>query len=231
MLWCILLKLIFLLQNFNLELFSPECTANLQSFWDKYILKMMIPFIIGLILLILAAIEAFRKPVSQRTFSSWSEFLFQQGVTLLLLAVGTLYTFLLVATLGPFKCIKAENNYVLWDYPSLRCFDTTWYSWLPLVVFFTLLYGVFLPGVLVLLLFKQRSRIGDASFQLLFGNFTKPFKKEYFWWGLVFIMKRSSFALTGAFMKMKNVEGLSVFITFLIWSIFLWAENRFNPFC
>jgi hypothetical protein len=188
----------------------------------------MIPFICGTIIVVLATIDALRTPVSQRNFNSWSEFLYRQGITLLLLAVGTLYTFLLVSTLSPFKCVKADYSYVLWDNPSMKCFDAAWYSWLPLVIFFALLYGVFLPVLLVILLFKHKKE--GVFFQTYFGQFSNPFKVEYFWWGLVFIFKRSAFALTGAFTKIRNTEGLSLFVSFLILCIFLWIENRFNPF-
>jgi hypothetical protein len=195
-------------------------------------MKVMVPFILGISIFGLSALNALRKPFSARSFSSWKDFFVRQSFSLLLLTVGTMYTFLLVSTVSPFKCIKSENYFVLLDLPATKCFDSSWFSWLPLVVCFMIFYGAFLPGLLIYLLLMNKNRYGlhHDAFQKLFGSFVRPYKEEYFWWGFVFVLKRSTFAITGAFLKMKDIESISVFVLVMILVLFLWAEIRCSPF-
>jgi hypothetical protein len=194
-------------------------------------MKMSIPFILSICVIAVSAIKELRtKAHFHRGSHNWKQFFYAQGVSLLLLTVGTLYTFLFVAVVSPFRCIKSDTYYVFLDLPGVKCFDDVWYSWLPLVLFFMLLYGIALPGILIFLLYKNKNNIQAESFQLHFGGFIKPFKDEYFWWGLVFVFKRTLFGLTGALMKLRNVELLSLFVTLLILCVFIWTEIRFLPF-
>jgi hypothetical protein len=153
-----------------------------------------------------------------------------QSVTLLLLVVGTLYTFLFMGVMSPFKCIKSESYYVFLDLPGVKCFDAAWFSWLPVVILFMIFYGFILPAIVVILLFKNRHNMQSGYFQRLFGSFVRPFKEEFYWWGLVFAFKRTTFGMVSAFMKLRDAETLSVFITILLLSAFIWAEVWCLPF-
>jgi hypothetical protein len=191
---------------------------------------MMIPFILCFGELILSAFFSVIRPTSQRSFQTWKQFFAQDGIHLLLLIVGTLYTFLVIASLGPFKCIEGENGYVLWDLPGVKCFDPVWISWLPAVVSFSIFYGLVLPAILIFLFWKNKDSVNSPSFQKSFGSFVQPFKPQFFWWGLIFVVKRTMFAISAAFMQMRSKESYSVFVTVLILCIFLWLEVRCMPY-
>jgi hypothetical protein len=191
---------------------------------------MLVPLMLCFMVFALSGLNSLRKPWSARGFNSWKEFVVLRSVSLLLLIVGTMYTFLLVSAISPFKCINSETYYVLFDLPGVRCFDDQWYGWFPAVIFFLLFYGFFLPGILICIFHKNKHNIHEDSFKRLFGNFIRPFKEQYFWWGLTSVFKRTSFATAVAMMKLQKTEVLTVFVSMLILCIFLWVEIRVNPF-
>jgi hypothetical protein len=191
---------------------------------------MMIPVILCVTIVTFSTIKEFRKPHGQREFRSWKDFLFHQVVALLLLIVGTLYTFLFMGVVSPFKCIKSGSYFVFLDLPGVKCFDDVWFSWLPVVVFFMLFYGFILPGLVVVLLVKNRHSMQTGYFQRLFGSFVRPFKEEFYWWGLIFVLKRTAFGIVNAFMKLGDAEILSIFISILLLASFIGAEEWYFPF-
>jgi hypothetical protein len=191
---------------------------------------MTMPFMLGFTVTVVSFIDSLRKPKFERESYNWKEFLQFQGIGWLLLTVGTLHTLLVVAAVSPFKCVQSDNFYVLFDVPSVRCFDAAWFAWLPLVVFFLLIYTFILPGLLLFLFLKHRRNQGDSTFSKLFGNFVNPFKEQYFWWRLVFVFKRTTFSIVAAMLKMKDLEVFSSFIAIMILFFFLWAETRCSPF-
>jgi hypothetical protein len=77
----------------------------------------------------------------------------QEMYPLLILFVVAMYTFLVNASASPLKCNYA-GNFTMYDNPSKTCFDKEWNSHLSTVVFFLILYGLGLPGVLIFLFWR-----------------------------------------------------------------------------
>jgi hypothetical protein len=216
-----------LLKNFNIELFSPECGVKID-FWGKYVLKMMIPLMVLATIVPFSAVMAAMSGRKQKGFE-FKQYLFSQGVPLLILFVITMYAFLVSAAVSPFKCNYGTDN-TLYDDPSKICFSAEWNSKLPMVIFFMIVYIIALPGTLVYMLWKNRETVNSEKFKNTFGSITRMYKEEMYWWELIQVLKRTLFAGTNAFLRMLAPQDTAIFATLCILCTFQVVESSFMPF-
>lgn len=128
-----------------MELISPECSVKM-GFWTKYYIKMFIPFAallttkaISMLVLI------FQKHMQRKDDIRIFDFILDRCIPLMLIFVVAMYTFLISASLSPFKCKFSNGQYVMFDNPSALCFDSEWNNHVPLGLLFSTLYGILVP--------------------------------------------------------------------------------------
>jgi hypothetical protein len=220
--------------NFNIEIFSPECSAQL-GFWDKYYLKMAIPFIVS-VLIFLGTIIAFlfkekvKNLRSNIPFKHAFPMIMNRFVPLLVVLVITMYTFLISSTLGPFKCKFSNNQYVMYDNPSALCYDDDWFARLSLVIIFCLFYGLFLPGAIITMFYMNRNNVSNPQFIAKYGSLIRNYKDSYFWWDLMPMTKRAVFVVSAAFLLIAKTEVTLTYVTQFFLFCYVTIEVSCSPY-
>lgn len=104
------------------------------------------------------------------------------------------YTFVAKTSTQPFNCLQTiyETHPHLRADPSISCYDTTWYSWLPLAVFFNLLYTAGIPLTFLGILIRayRKKKLQDPDFLSNFGNLVLPFREQYWFWELIQLSRK-----------------------------------------
>jgi hypothetical protein len=205
------------------------------GFWQKYYIKMAIPFIVSILILVGTVVSFFFR---ERVKKSRTNIPAKEAVgmimnrvrPLLVVLVITMYTFLISSALSPFKCKFSNNQYVMFDNPSSLCFDADWYAKLPLVIFFCLLYGLFLPGSIIAMFYMNRNNLSDPKFYSRFAVLIRNYNESYFWWDLMPMMKRAIFVVCAAFLLIAKTEVTLTYMTQFFLFCYLAVEVSCSPY-
>jgi hypothetical protein len=115
--------------------------------------------------------------------------------------------------------------------PSTRCYGSVWRAHLPEMMFFLLLNGVFGPLFIIYSFWTNRHFPEREPFRSRFLPLMIPYKREYFFWELVIMLKRSSFVISNSFLTSKGASYTAKFFTSIcILFSFLWVEILCQPY-
>jgi hypothetical protein len=201
-------------QNLNIELASPECSFPMD-FWSKYTIKML--FLPSLsVLLLLASAFQIRQTIN-RKFELFSKAFEHLLPTIVVISSG-LHSFLVSSAVQPLNCIRSDTDsssavFVMAYNPSYRCYDQQWYIHLPLVLLFCILYGLVLPLTVGYALFVHRTNIDEPKFSNRYGVLFKHYRREYFFWELVLMLKKVTLILTVQFLSTRKKASYGVKFT------------------
>jgi hypothetical protein len=139
------------------------------------------------------------------------------------------YTLVVSAGVTPFICFKREDGtYGLKQNPSNNCYDKEWFDILPTAVFFIVLYAISIPATLSIILYQNRNNLNSSLFLKNYGHLTRSFKRSYFYWEVVMLMRRATFVLVGQVGTLSNSGNLSpYFFTIVI----LFCFHSLELFC
>jgi hypothetical protein len=199
----------FSLSNLDIDLFAPgklyllfvffrqlcvECSVPL-SFWTKYYLKMTFPLILlGLVIANCLAFALLSKFVWKKGVDF--KFLRTRAITFLLQTVVSCYTLLISGAVSPFICLKqADGTEIMVKNPAITCTGGEWLKHYPVVMFLIILYGAFVPLSFLGLLVFNRNNLDDPDVQHYIGTFTRQYKPKFFWWDIIFLLKRALFVV------------------------------------
>ena len=178
--------------NFNLELFSPECSVPL-TYWEKTRVKLVLPLcaiVMNGVLLILA--RAFQIIKSNK--AAKDRFIY--SITIIFL-YG--YTLLCSASTEPFNCNDdGSGAQYIYRAVNTRCYDDEWQENSFLLYAAIALYVVGIPmGFGFILRNSMNNRtIGSQGFNDRFGVLAIPYRDKFFWFELLNLLRRVSVVLT-----------------------------------
>jgi hypothetical protein len=145
--------------------------------------------------------------------------------------VVAFYTFLIQTSLQPFNCIKQSNGrYTLTKSPSEFCYSDQWNQNFPYVILFLTLYGLIFPLVLVVYFLKYRFDLENFSFQMKFGPLIDPYKKLYYFWELVIMIRRTIFIVSSDFLASSGSYGLRFSSGIALLLLFVWTDALIQPY-
>jgi hypothetical protein len=243
----------FSLTNFNVDLFSPECSVPL-NFWSKWLLKLCVPFIVfGGMLLIFVIQETFSRFFPQQKSLFLLPILFAKSrskreerffVTSLrdpfrysryiygpVVIVSIFYSFLSSLAFQPLMCVaQQDGTYAMALNSSANCFDSTWLSYLPVTVFFVLLYPVGIPVTLGIIFFKNMERSETDQFRKFFGGVTLSYRSHLFWWEAVDLIRRVSIVMLLKVFFLFQMKFLQLFLAVMVLFIYLVFYVFLQPF-
>jgi hypothetical protein len=215
------------LQNLNFELASPECSFAID-FWGKYSLKMSL---LPMVLLPLFASSMFQirdKIRGKMSLKSTFFPVFSHLTSVFVVLCSTLYTFLVSSAIEPFNCIRTDGGsanpiYFMVSSPLHRCYDAEWYQHLPGVLLACFVYVLGIPFAMGFLLFRHRKNLDDPNFLTRYRALFRPFRRIYFFWELVVMLKKASFIVIVRVLSSrpntsygtKFVSSISIIGTFL----------------
>jgi hypothetical protein len=88
--------------------------------------------------------------------------------------------------------------------PVQNCYEGEWNNHLPLVVLFSLIYGILFPCTILFVFFKNSDNPDDPKFILGYGSLISLFRREFFFWELVSMLKRAAFVVMTQFLSAKG---------------------------
>jgi hypothetical protein len=242
-----------------MDLFAPECTVPMD-YWSKYYAKMfLLPvlFCVMGLLFFLRNMYSRRLPQEARPASSSMDLFtklrwrmhnkripiatriragFKLLVPMMTTASITLYTYLVSNSLSPFNCLASRSSsgeviYFMVGNPTARCYDSEWNSHLLSVVFFSFVYGVVFPVAILIEFFKHRNGIDEPDFGFRYGSLIFLYKRVYFFWELVSMLKRASFVVATQFLSSQaNLYAVKFASTIGTMGLFTALELYYQPY-
>jgi hypothetical protein len=156
---------------------------------------------------------------------------FQKGISLFLMLMCSLYTFVLSNSLSAFRCFSQnDGSSTLISSPALECYDSVWISHI-FVILFGLFVAISIPVYVFWILFSftavQRRRTN--YFRWTFFFLCSPYRERYYWWEGVVLLKKFAFVLL---VDLTNDMGLFersfLLIVYFVFEIAL--ESIFRPY-
>eukprot|EP00475_Leptophrys_vorax_P028010 TRINITY_DN401_c1_g1_i5.p1 TRINITY_DN401_c1_g1~~TRINITY_DN401_c1_g1_i5.p1 ORF type:complete len:691 (+),score=123.41 TRINITY_DN401_c1_g1_i5:269-2074(+) len=175
--------------NINIGFSSPECAVK-TSFWTSFHIKMLLPLIIimlvGILNLMINLVKNIR-PLLQ------VERLVQIALFIMMIS----YTMQVVTLVQPLNCFqRGDGYYYLYSDQSVRCLDQEWNRNVGFsALYFIIFLGIF-PGVISTILYMNRHDLENPKFNKLFGQLVQPYRKKFFYWEAVVMMRKIFLALT-----------------------------------
>eukprot|EP00475_Leptophrys_vorax_P036516 TRINITY_DN6185_c0_g1_i3.p1 TRINITY_DN6185_c0_g1~~TRINITY_DN6185_c0_g1_i3.p1 ORF type:complete len:317 (-),score=71.97 TRINITY_DN6185_c0_g1_i3:4-954(-) len=151
------------------------------------------------------------------------------ALRLLSMILLALYTLCISQAFSPLNCDRqSDGSYILVKYPSMKCFDSSWFRYSGAIVLVFSTYVVIIPLLTIWIFVKNRKNLNDSRFQFKYGFLISPYKREYFYWELVNILKRVIFLAISDLMHLDYAERFSSFAVVL--GFFTFIEAYLQPF-
>jgi hypothetical protein len=208
--------------------FSLECSG--MDFWSRYSFKMTTPLLLGAIVLFNFGVKRAVYLYQSKAFNY--DFYKGQSVSLYVSVMGTFYTLLIATGVTPLVCFRREDgSYAIRSSPANLCYDSKWYSMLPLMLIFLGVYCIGFPLVLAVVFFSQRKNIFNPRFIKNYGSLVEAFKFRVYWWELIMLIKRSSFVIVAKLGTLASSNNTSpYFFTIMLLFVFHVIELMVMPF-
>lgn len=216
------------LSTYNLDLLTLECLDESVKWKVKWVftlclpLLFLLPFAVVFCVGILFVKRSSKKEKSKAESAEVGDDLYAGddddagGLTMAALvdAAKRAYFQLLVllflpltsAALGYFACSKkaGSTHYRLDEARYVRCYDSAYYSLLPVAIVASLLYVLGIPAVVAALLFKKRASLSELDFALKYGFLVGRFKEAAFAYELAIMGRKVGVVL--AMVLLRGVE-------------------------
>jgi hypothetical protein len=191
-------------QNFNIELVSPECSLPL-TFWEKYYIISFMPLILIILIAAVYFTKRWKYHAQPVEFDEHFKVIFAKTLSLVL----SLYVLLMGNAMTPFHCIGSASGstFVLASSPSEQCFaeGTKWKKNLGFFIFGVFVYGLFIPGLTLFILFRNKKNLYKSYFQKHLRFLIQGYRKRYYFWEIVVIMKRMLFVFVSTLTSISTV--------------------------
>jgi hypothetical protein len=222
-------------QNFNIEFFSPECSLPV-GYWGKYRIKALLPIVVGIGTLAFYGMFVVTRywlipKILPRYYRGWNRV---KSIERIYTLFGTLltatYTLTVSNIFSPFDCTKQpDGSYLMSKNSSVYCYQDEWKSHLGETVFFLILYSFILPGVIAVRFYQQRKDPDSPQFQSRFQSLVSPYRKEFYYWELVTMLKRSLFFIALEFLSSYSYSS-KFFSVLLMLFVFFCVDIVVFPF-
>eukprot|EP00475_Leptophrys_vorax_P019004 TRINITY_DN25968_c0_g1_i3.p1 TRINITY_DN25968_c0_g1~~TRINITY_DN25968_c0_g1_i3.p1 ORF type:complete len:750 (+),score=136.20 TRINITY_DN25968_c0_g1_i3:230-2251(+) len=221
--------------NFNIEFFSPECSLPL-GFWGKYLVKALLPIVVAFGTLFFYFSWVFLRywlvpKVLPQFFRGWNR---HRAIERILTMFGTLvtatYTLTVSNSFSPFDCTKQpDGTFLMTKNSSVYCYEAEWRSYLGITVFFLIFYSFLVPGSIAVRFFMQRKDPDNPEFQSRFKSLVSPYRREFFYWELILMLKRSLFFIALQFLSSYSYSS-KFFSVLIMLFVFFCVDIVIFPF-
>lgn len=239
--------------NFNIELFSPGCSASV-SYWQVWYFKLLFPIIFALGLLFIFAVHCLLRNVfpdsksyMASSFSSIWKWLKsgvpahlqrtdpsfpQRYIYAYVMTITYIYTIIAQTPVAPLNCVKKDNGeYRMLYNQDVICYEGYWLnSVLPSVIVFSILYLICIPLAVIYILRVNEGRTSQIEFLQYYGGLTLPYRESYKWFEIVNMGRKALMAIMIDFCSILQTAYLQVFATLGIAFIFLMTQFYMSPY-
>jgi hypothetical protein len=208
----------------------PGCLSPEYGFWTVYYLQMFFPLILTCSVVSCVLIGRLLERFSLKLLTFKPNSIIMSLYSLYSFIGVALYTSLVFNALVPLQCREASNgnSYVITN-PSIQCYDQKWNKNLPMVVVFILLYFVVIPCSYAAICFRQKNQVQSAWFLQRFGDLIYGYKQEYFWWEMVWMLKKIGFVVSLHSLSIATTGSSKFFVSIVYLFGFLLVELAVLP--
>ncbi len=210
--------------------FSIRCLNPGVDFYTEYIVTGLVPM--GLIPIFLS-VYYIRGWVESRDMSDDREREFNakhRNATVIMLALFTaflMYPTLAATILEYFMCRNIEGTWYMLMHVETLCFNEAWFQYLPVAVFYTLLYPVGTPLVMLLLVRNHRTRLRDPFVKQAYGVLYDYYQIESCYHETFDMLYKLTMTSVGGFVVNTNLGLIAASIGCLIYT---WKVLLFPPY-
>jgi hypothetical protein len=240
--------------NFNLDLFAPECSVELD-YWTKWTFKLCLPLIMFGGLLVIFGVQElgakffpnFQSLFTRKVFGNFGAAMDVKGegfsnsendpyrysryVYGPVVMMSILYSFLSSLSFQPLMCVyQSDGTYTMALNSVQKCFDLQWLYRLPQTIFFILLYPVGIPVFLGIVFFKNLDKADSNKFRRYFGGITLSYRSHLFWWEAVDLIRRVSIIMLLKLFFLFQMKFLQLFLAVAVLFIYMVFYVFLQPF-
>lgn len=140
------------------------------------------------------------------------------------------YSFLVSNASKPFNCkLQPDGTYTMAKSPSERCFTGKWNQYSGLSYIFLIVYGLFFPAGLAISFVRYRKNLDHSEFRRKFGHLVSSYKRRFFFWELVLMLKKAGFSSINDFLG-SSPYGTRYFVSISWICCFMWLELLLSPY-
>jgi hypothetical protein len=143
--------------------------------------------------------------------------------------VIALYTFSVSSVFAPFNCQKQpDGSRTIAKYAAIKCFEGAWMRKIGTITVFVFIYVFLIPLYLVVLFYWNRKDL--EKFAAVFPNLISPYRREYFYWELVLMLRKAMFVVLSDFMTLSTSYLTRFFVSIGLLCVFFWLDVSFSPY-
>jgi hypothetical protein len=213
--------------NFNIELFSPECSVSISTS-QRFHMKANLLWIFTGFLVLSISIQ---KLISKTRFSNWVHVKpFKLTLCKLFNAVvvvyASIFTYTVLNVFSPARCSRqVDGRLLMTSNLTVQCGSKEWKPLFIGMMFYSVLYLIVFPIIIAVLFWKFRHQIRSPEEQMLIGGLTRSYKKEFFWWEIINVAKKISLTLS---LSLPASSRNHIFFAVLV--LFMCFEIMLRPF-
>jgi hypothetical protein len=202
--------------NFELQYFGFSCDQSF-NFFGVWLLKLFLPIMIFVVTVLMNFFSSrMRDPlidvVKAKSISIMSSLLF-------------LSTMIFSSLFQIFNCVPQGDKYVMLADPTIKCYESLWFSYLPFALFFILLYVV--TPLSAGIFFFRSIKIGSLQASK-FEVFFRPYRAGCEYWEMVRLLYRLAFVIIRDTTSFDS--GSKTLFLISVLAIELYLEGNFRPF-
>ena len=195
---------IFSALMFNAEIFAPECSMK-TDYWATWGAQLLLPFIatgcFAAIYLVVWLRHKYLCPKITDEKQSWSTnhaaAVKHAFINAYFMFLSVFHPFLTKNTLEIFRCRTLADGKAYLDVePSLQCYTDDWFQNVPIAVACFLIYGIGIPVLFFMVLYRGRDQIDTRNFKRKFGSIFIIYRKECWYWEVWIKSKKLLVCLT-----------------------------------
>jgi len=139
------------------------------------------------------------------------------------------YTMELSSLFEPFNCVEQDGILVVTHEPTQECYTDAWYAAIPALIFFGCIYLILIPGTLIAILYWYRDSTHTITFRAKFEILTRDYRKKFYWYECVAILKRFLIIVVSETMSYRVSEVATIFVVITVLQIFLLVDMYLQP--
>ena len=208
--------------NLNLDLTSPECGLDVGDVWMfKWGMTMALPLLFMIPFSIVTGVFVLVTKYSRETLLGAAGRGYIQAILVLFLPI--MYT-----AVRYVDCTDVGNGIiVMTSNPQRRCYTSSWYALLPLILAVAAAYGLSIPLILGLFLRRKAGSLDAVTFAAKYAFLVARYKPELYLYELVILARKVAIVVTVCAFRSPTVKATMVaLLLFAISCASLAARHR-----
>ena len=210
------------------RIFSFDCYlgagSTISAYYSKIVIFAIAPVIISMISSVIWIGYGF--------YMETNLYAKRENMASIIVLYFLIYPNILRIMFSHFLCRYADKiGTFLYDNTLVVCWEGQHLSYLKIVVVPSIVvWGFFVPGVLMVLMIKLRKKLHLDKYKIIFGYLSNGYKRNAFYWEFVILYRKIILISISVFLSLEStiVQALTMIISLIISIYFQYSKN---PYC